>query len=78
MLQSEDPTGIRKGTATQEPKADGSQLVNRAVSLFTRCTSACNVKLTCPNCHVSWQVLHHQSLSANFLKEFRTGLGSRS
>ena len=35
MLQSEDPTGVRKGTATQEPKADGSQLVNRAVSLFT-------------------------------------------
>ncbi len=59
MLQSEDPTGVRKGTATREPKADGSQLVNRAVSLFTRCTCVSNVKLTCPNCHVSWQVLHH-------------------
>ncbi|DBA86837.1 hypothetical protein WJX79_009019 [Trebouxia sp. C0005] len=29
-FESEDPTGVRKGTATQEPKADGSQLVNRA------------------------------------------------
>ncbi len=56
-MQSEDPTGVRKGAATQEPKADGSQLVNRAVSLCTRGTCACNVieMLKLP-----WQLAYHQ------------------
>ena len=45
MLKSEDPTGVRKGTATQEEKADGSQLVNRAVSLHSYMCMSCEIDM---------------------------------